>query len=226
MDKDDHQHPGSSIGPRIVVVADPPTDLDELCRLIDAEPGWQVIAACRTASDAIEVVSANLVDLVVADLNLPEMDELELVHRFTRDRPDLSCVIPAAEMNDEELAEATRNGVSGVVLKGQAQSALVDCIRSVVAGRTYVAGQGLNAVVSRIRERDAERRSILQKLTPRELEISRLAASGLRSREIAARLGISPGTVKLHLHSVYRKLDIQTRVELANLAQRLQLGQR
>ncbi|PST22053.1 DNA-binding response regulator [Mesorhizobium plurifarium] len=226
MDTEDHQHPGSSIGPRIVVVADRPTVLDDLCRLIDAEPGWKLIASCRTAADAIEVVSAGPVDLVVADLNLPEMDDLELVHYFSRYWPDLACVVLAASMNDEELAEATRNGVSGVLLEEQAESALIDCIRAVLAGRTYVAGRSLNAVVSRIRERDMERRAVLQKLTPRELEISRLAASGLRSREIAERLGISPGTVKLHLHSVYSKLDITTRVELANLAQRLQLGHR
>ncbi|ABR60814.1 response regulator [Sinorhizobium medicae] len=224
MDREDQTHSGSSISPRIVVIADHQTDLDELSRIIGAEPEWHLIAACRTAADAIDTLSANPVDLVLVDLDLTEMDDLELVRRFSREMPGLSCVILAAEMNDEELAEAMRNGVGGVVLKARAQSSLVDCIRAVVAGRTYLAGQSMNSVVSRIRERDAERRAVLQKLTPRELEISRLAASGLRSREIAARLGIAPGTVKLHLHSVYGKLNLTTRVELANLAQRLQLG--
>ena len=58
-----------------------------------------------------------------------------------------------------------------------------------------------------------------------EMEVSRLAAAGFRSRDIGAQLGISPGTVKLHLHSIYSKLDITSRVELANLSQRLQLDQ-
>ncbi|WP_309486600.1 response regulator transcription factor [Sinorhizobium sp. 8-89] len=224
MDEDNHQDPGSSMSSRIVVVDDHLIVLDGLRRLIDAEPGLQVVATCRTAADAIEAVSTKPVDLVVIDLRMPEMDGLDLVRRLRRDRPELACVILTADISDEELAEAMRNGVSGIVLKEQAPGALVECIRAVIAGRTYVADQGLGAAIDRIREREAERRSIMQKLTPRELEVSRLAAAGLRSREIAARLGIAPGTVKLHLHSVYGKLNITTRVELANISQRLHLG--
>lgn len=116
--------------------------------------------------------------------------------------------------------------MSGIVLKEQAPSALIECIRAVLEGRTYFTDRSLNAAIDRIRESDTERRSVMQKLTPRELEISCLAAAGLRSREIAARLGIAPGTVKLHLHSVYSKLNIATRVELANISQRLRFDTR
>ena len=224
MDTYNDQDPGSSMSPRIVVVDDHLIVLDGLRRLIEAESGWQVVAACRTAAEALEVVSTRTVDLVVADLRMPEMNGLDLVRRLRIDRPELACVILTADISDQELAEAMRNGVRGIVLKEQAPRALVECIRTVLAGRTPVVDQGLSAAIDRIGERDIERRSIMQKLTPRELEISRLAAAGLRSREIAVRLGIAPGTVKLHLHSVYSKLNITTRVELANISQRLQLG--
>nr|WP_244412134.1 response regulator transcription factor [Sinorhizobium sp. CCBAU 05631] len=212
------------MSPRIVVVDDHLIVLDGLRRLIDAEPGWQVVATCKTAAEALEVVSTRPVDLVVADLRMPEIDGLDLIRRLHGDRPELACVLLTADIGDQELAEAMRIGVRGIVLKEQAPSALVECIRAVMAGRTSVVDQGLTAEIDRIRERDIERRAVMQKLTPRELEISRLAAAGLRSREIALRLGIAPGTVKLHLHSVYSKLNITTRVELANISQRLQLG--
>ncbi|ACP22657.1 putative two-component system response regulator (plasmid) [Sinorhizobium fredii NGR234] len=224
MDADNHQDPGSSMSPRIVIVDDHLIVLDALCLLIAAESDWQVVAKCRTAAEAIEFVSTEPVDVVVLDLRMPEMSGLDLVRRLHGDRPELICVILTADISDEELAEAMRNGVRGVVLKEQAPSALIECIRSVMAGGTSVVDQSLSAAIERIGKRDVERRSVMQKLTPRELEISRLAAEGLRSREIAARLGITPGTVKLHLHSVYSKLDITTRVELANISQRLQLG--
>ncbi|PDT43349.1 MULTISPECIES: response regulator transcription factor [Sinorhizobium] len=224
MDSDNHQDTGPSVSPRIVVVDDHLIVLDGLRRLIDAEPGWQVVATCKTAAEALEVVSTRPVDLVVADLRMPEIDGLDLIRRLHGDRPELACVLLTADISDQELAEAMRIGVRGIVLKEQAPSALVECIRAVMAGRTSVVDQGLTAEIDRIRERDIERRAVMQKLTPRELEISRLAAAGLRSREIALRLGIAPGTVKLHLHSVYSKLNITTRVELANISQRLQLG--
>ena len=81
--------------------------------------------------------------------------------------------------------------VNGIVLKEQAPIVLLDCIRAVAAGGTYFIDQSLSAAFDRIRQRDEERDSILQVLTPREIEVSRLAAAGLRSREIGAELGIS-----------------------------------
>lgn len=224
MDSDNHQDPGSSMSGRIVIVDDHLIVLDALCLLVSAESDWQVVAKCSTAAEAIEVVSCELVDVVVLDLRMPEMTGLELVRRLHEDRPELACVILTADITDEELAEAMRNDVRGVVLKEQAPSVLIECIRAVMGGSAYLVDQSLSAAIDRIRERDVERRSVMQKLTPRELEISGLAAEGLRSREIAAQLGITPGTVKLHLHSVYSKLNITTRVELANISQRLQLG--
>ena len=223
MDTDSHQVPGAPMSLRIVVVDDHLIVLDGLRRMIETEPGWKVVATCRSAVHAMEVVAAEPVDLVVLDLRMPEMSGLDFVRRVRRDQPDLALVILTADISDGDLAEASRHRVNGIVLKEQAPTVLLDCIRAVVAGGTYFIDESLNAALDRIRTRDVERDSILQALTPREIEVSRLAAAGFRSREIGAELGISPGTVKLHLHSIYRKLDITTRVELANLSQRLQL---
>lgn len=223
MDSDHRHLAAAAVTLRLVIVDDHLIVLDGLRRMIETEPGWSVVATCRSAAHAIEVVVAEPVDLVVLDLRMPEMSGLELVRRLRRDRPKLRLVVLTADISDEDLAEATRHGVNGVVLKEQAPAVLLDCIRAVMAGETFFVDQNLSAALDRIHKRGAERDWVLQALTPREIEVSRLAAAGYRSRDIGARLGISPGTVKLHLHSIYSKLDISSRVELANLSQRLQL---
>jgi len=223
MDSDHRHLAAAAVTLRLVIVDDHLIVLDGLRRMIETEPGWSVVATCRSAAHAIEVVAAEPVDLVVLDLRMPEMSGLELVRRLRRDRPKLRLVVLTADISDEDLAEATRHGVNGVVLKEQAPAVLLDCIRAVMAGETFFVDQNLGAALDRIHKRGAERDWVLQALTPREIEVSRLAAAGYRSRDIGARLGISPGTVKLHLHSIYSKLDISSRVELANLSQRLQL---
>jgi DNA-binding NarL/FixJ family response regulator len=223
MDSDHRHVAAAGVTLRLVIVDDHLIVLDGLRRMIETEPGWSVVATCRSATHAIEVVAAEPVDLVVLDLRMPGMGGLELAKRLRRDRPGLRLVVLTADISDEDLAEATRHGVNGVVLKEQAPAVLLDCIRAVVAGGTFFIDESLNAALERIHKRGAERDWVLQALTPREMEVSRLAAAGYRSRDIGSQLGISPGTVKLHLHSIYNKLDISSRVELANLSQRLQL---
>ncbi|PDT50453.1 response regulator [Sinorhizobium fredii] len=224
MDADNHQHPDTSVSVRVVFVDDHLIILDGLRRLIETEPGWQVVATCRSAQHAIEVVAGETVDLVVLDLRMPDMNGLDLMRRLRTDRPDLPLIILTADISDEHLAEAMQHRVNGIVLKEQAPGALVECIRAVTAGRTYFTDQTVKAALDRIHEGNVAHEQVLMKLTPREIQVSRLAAAGLRSRDIAARLGIAPGTVKLHLHSVYSKLNITTRVELANLLRKLQLA--
>lgn len=210
---------------RLVIVDDHLIVLDGLRRMVETEPGWNVVALCRSAAHALEVVASEAVDLVVLDLRMPEMSGIELIRRLRPMRPDLPLVVLTADISDEDLSEAMRHGVNGVVLKEQAPDVLIDCIRSVMAGGTYFVDKTLDAALDRLHKRGAERDWVLQALTPREIEVSRLAAAGFRSRDIGVQLGISPGTVKLHLHSIYSKLDITSRVELANLSQRLQLDQ-
>ncbi|MBB4189122.1 response regulator transcription factor [Sinorhizobium terangae] len=221
MDKSDDHASDAAINLRVIVVDDHLIVLDGLRRLIETVPGWQVVATCQNAVQALDVLNSGSVDVVVLDLRMPEMSGLEFVRRVRR---GVTIVILTADIGDGQLEEAMQLGVSGIVLKEQAPVALLDCIRKVVAGGTYFHDPALKDALDRIREQETERSRILEALTQREIEVSRLAAMGMRSREIGTQLGISTGTVKLHLHSIYSKLGISTRVELANLSKRLQLN--
>ena len=214
MDRDDGRKADTL---RIVIVDDHLIVLDGLRRMIEVEADWQVIATCRSAAHAIEIIENEPVGLVVLDLRMREMSGLELIRHIRGRRPELAILVMTADINNEELAAVMRYRVNGIVLKEQAPAVLLECIR-MATGNTYFMDRNLVNALDRFRERAFEYDTRLRALTPREIEVSRLAAIGLRSREIGDELRISLGTVKLHLHSIYRKLGISTRVELAILA--------
>jgi DNA-binding NarL/FixJ family response regulator len=220
MDTYIDQIAGAPMSLRIVIVDDHLIVLDGLRRMIETEEDLRVVATCRSAFHAIEVIDGEQVDLVVVDLRMPGMSGLEFIHYIRTLRPDLPIVVLTADISDENLAIAMQYRVNGIVLKEQAPTVFLNCIRTVATGGTYFTDRNLVCALDSLRERDFQYNSLLQALTPREVEVSRLAADGLRSRAIGDELGISPGTVKLHLHSIYGKLGISTRVELANLAKR------
>lgn len=198
----------------IVIVDDHLIVLDGLQRLLEAQEGWTVVAACRNGAEAVSALEREAVDLLIVDLRMPGMDGVDLIKRVSRHRPLLPIIVLTAELNDHALAETLRYGVRGVVLKEEAAATLVTCIRTTLEQGSYL-GQG--EVARSIERLRGERGTTL---TRRELEISRLAAEGWRTGDIGSKLGISAGTVKIHLHSIYRKLDITTRVELANAVRR------
>ncbi|WP_063991828.1 MULTISPECIES: response regulator [Ensifer] len=220
MDTDLDQIAGAPMSLRVVIVDDHLIVLDGLRRMIEtAENAW-VVVTCRSAFDAIEAIDREQIDLVVVDLRMPGMSGLEFIHYIRTRWPDLPIVVLTADISDEELAIAMQYRVNGIVLKEQAPTIFLNCLRTVATGGTYFMDRNMACALDRLRERESKYNVLLQALTPREVEVSRLAADGLRSRAIGDELGISPGTVKLHLHSIYGKLGISTRVELANLAKR------
>ncbi|MEI3855792.1 MULTISPECIES: response regulator transcription factor [unclassified Ensifer] len=219
MDTYTDQIAGAPMSLRVVIVDDHLIVLDGLRRMIETEGDFRVVSTCRSAFHAIEVIDGEMVDLVVVDLRMPGMSGLDFIQYIRNRRPDLPIVVLTADIRDEDLAIAMQYRVNGIVLKEQAPTVFLSCLRTVAAGGTYFM-DNLGSALDRLHERGRQFSSLLQALTPREVEVSRLAADGLRSRAIGDELGISPGTVKLHLHSIYAKLGISTRVELANLAKR------
>ena len=130
----------------------------------------------------------------------------------------MRVVVLAGELGEEELLELVRLGVRGAVPKETAPEALVRCIRTVQAGGQWLEGQVAGRVVERLIAGGGANGRLPNGLTPREAELVQLVRQGLRNKEVATRLGISEGTVKIHLHRIYEKLGVTGRVELANHA--------
>jgi two-component system nitrate/nitrite response regulator NarL len=127
-------------------------------------------------------------------------------------------VLLAATASDRQLVCAIADGVQGIVLKEEALTELVRCIRAVAEGRKWLPMALVNAAL----ERETKRRSTSQRLTElltiRERQVVLLVADGLSNKEVARRLELSEGTVKIHLHNIYQKLNVNNRTTLAALA--------
>jgi len=158
-------------------------------------------------------------DILILDLRMPRGDGLEILRTLRREKLPTKVVLLAAALEEDEILDALRLGVRGVVLKELAPQLLVECVRKVHAGEQWLEKQLSSRVLETLLRREAGGRAASSVLTPREIEIVRMVASGLRNRELARRLGVTEGTVKIHLHNIYKKLKVQSRVELVLHAQ-------
>jgi RNA polymerase sigma factor (sigma-70 family) len=202
---------------RLVLADDHPLVLDGLLRLFEGEPDVTVVARCGDGEAALRAAREHRPDILVLDLRMPRLDGMGLLRRLAREGLGVRIVLLTAELGEDELLEAVRLGARGVVLKEMAPDLLVRCVRTVHAGGRWLEKEVAGRALERLVAREATRPK-LEELTPREVELVRLANAGLRNKEIAARLGLTEGTVKVHLHRVYEKLGVASRVELLNRA--------
>lgn len=206
----------------MLLVEDHAMVLDGLHRLLEAEPGFTVAGVARDVAGALAALEAGRFDVAIIDLRLPDGSGLDVARAAGSLNPAVRTVILTAKLSAYDLTLARRLKVRGLVLKEDAFSALARCVRTVATGGISFPdyGQETKADAKGTEVRDTP----LDQLTPRELEIARLTADGLRTRDVGTLLDISPGTVKIHLARVYDKLSITSRVELANLLNRLAEG--
>ena len=200
---------------RLVLADDHPIVLDGLEQLFRLEPDFEVVARCRDGEQALRAVREEAPDLLVLDIRMPGRDGLAVLAAIRDERLPTRVVLLTAALDDDQLVEAVRLGVRGVVLKETAPRLLVKAVREVLAGGQWLETGAMSRALRKLAQRDAGTREAERVLTPRELELVRMAAHGLRNREIAKRLCITEGTVKIHLHKIYQKLKIDGRLELA-----------
>ena len=199
---------------KLVLVDDHQVLLDGLEQLLGLEADFKVVGTCGTVAAGIRAADALRPDILILDLKLHNESGFSVLrHLATREAP--AVVVLTASDNEEDLLEAVRLGARGVVLKAMAPRTLERCIRTVSSGGKWltVEGQDLSA---RLAQRRIAEAKMAELLTSRELEVMRLLASRLDNEEIAQRLGISPGTAKIHIHHVYMKLGVSGRQELQN----------
>jgi DNA-binding NarL/FixJ family response regulator len=197
---------------RLVLVDDHPLVLKGLEQLLRSEPDFDVLATCGTAAEGLEAVQSLHPDVLILDLKLPDEGGLTVLRRLDPSTAPAVVVLTASQEEDD-LLDAARLGARGIVLKAMAPRVLEDCIRTVYAGGRQLSVDGVD-LSRRLEQRQTVETELEKILTPRELEILRLVAVRLDNQEIAARLSISVGTVKIHLHHVYEKLKLRGRHDL------------
>ena len=196
---------------RLVLVDDHPIVLAGLERLFTGLPGVEVVARCQTGREAIDATRNLSPDLVLLDLKLPDISGIQVLKTIRDERlPVKVGILSAAAMSDEVTA-AKQLGADGLLYKDLSPTELV--------AEVTRASAGLRPFPPELPE-DPAARSLKNALSARELQVVRAVSAGLRNRVIAEQLGIAEGTVKLHLHNIYEKLGIDSRLELMLLATR------
>jgi DNA-binding NarL/FixJ family response regulator len=205
---------------RLVLADDHPIVLDGLEQLFAMEGDLEVVARANSAEGALRALEEFRPDVLVLDLAMPDHDGLWVMHQAAAARLPTRIVLLTAHLDENKLLEAVKLNVAGVVLKEMAPRLLVECVRKVHAGEKWLEKQSVARAMDRMVRRDTELHRLSKLLTPREMEILRLAAEGLRNREISERLSITEGTVKIHIHNIYDKLGVSGRPQLILYATR------
>jgi two-component system nitrate/nitrite response regulator NarL len=176
-----------------------------------------VVAAVGDGNEGIKLARELNPDIILLDMRMPIIDGISVLIQLKKRELNMPIVILTTSSNEQDLLEALKNGASGYLLKDMEPDALVTALRDINAGKTVVAPH-LTSVLVRFIQGDTtaiEKQGPFSALTPREGEILKLIADGQGNKLIARNLGISDGTVKLHVKAVLRKLEVHSRVEAA-----------
>jgi two-component system, NarL family, nitrate/nitrite response regulator NarL len=209
---------------RLLLADDHRIVLDGLEQLLRLEEDFDVVGMCTRGAEVAPAVFRLRPDILVLDIRMPDQDGFAVL-RELKTRPHASrVVILAATLTEQELIEAIRLDVRGVVLKEMAPRLLVECIRKVHGGGRWLEKTMASSAIDTLARRESAQRELSGLLTIREIEIVRLIALGLQNKKIAEKLFISEGTVKIHLHHIYEKLHLNGRLELGLYARDKGLG--
>jgi len=202
---------------RLILVDDHPIVLGGLQQLFQRQPDVAVTAACPDTDSALAAILREPPDVLVLDLRMPGVNGLEFLRRLADQGLGIRTVLLTAAIDNDEVIEAVKLGVRGLVMKDSPPDTLVRCVRKVHDGGQWLDQETVSRAFRIAVDRETAARDTT--LTPRELEVVRMVAEGLRNRAIAGRLSISEGTVKVHLHNIYEKLGVDGRLELTLCAQ-------
>jgi DNA-binding NarL/FixJ family response regulator len=202
----------------VVLADDHPIVLAGLETVLHEAKDIKLLARCRDGEESLRAVRQHRPDVLVLDIRMPGKNGLEVLQELKREKLATRVVLLTAALDDNEVLEAVRLGVRGVILKEMTPDLLLQCIRKVHAGEQWLEKRSFQSALEKMLRREAAAKTV-SGLTPRELEIVRMVAAGLRNKEIAEKLTITEGTVKIHLHSVYQKLELDGRMALSLYAQ-------
>jgi len=183
--------------------------------------GIEVIAAIGDCEAGIMQVVESQPDIVLLDMRMPQMSGVEVLRQLRDKQQKMAISMLTTSRDEKDVIESLQGGAQGYLLKDMEPDDLITALNDILNGKTVVAPE-LTSVLARAVQGEtaesAETQDLFSELTPRESEILCHLAEGQSNKVIANQLGISEGTVKLHVKSILRKLDVNSRVEAAVIA--------
>jgi DNA-binding NarL/FixJ family response regulator len=199
---------------RIVLADDHPVVREGLAAVLETQPDFEIVGQANDGAEAVDMVSALKPDVVLLDLQMPQLDGVQALRAMRAEQRDLKALVFTAFDTDERIIGAVQAGAQGYLLKGAPRDELFNAIRVVARG-----GSTLQPVVAaKLLERMSTPVGAAEPLTEREQEVLGLMASGLQNKEIALKLGIRERTVKFHVSAILTKLGAGNRTEAVHVA--------
>ncbi|RCJ18377.1 DNA-binding response regulator [Nostoc sp. ATCC 43529] len=189
---------------RILIVDDHPVVRQGLAAMIDREPDMAVVGQVCNGREAVTAFRQHQPNVTLMDLRMPEMDGVAAITAICSEFENCRIIVLTTYDGDEDIYRGLKAGAKGYLLKDAEPDELLAAIRVVNAGQKYIPAS--------VGAKLAERVGILQ-LSPRELEVIRLMATGKTNQEIGAVLQISEGTVKYHVNNILSKLGVSDRIQ-------------
>ena len=196
---------------RILIAEDHTVVRDGLVAIITQEKDMEVVADTGDGQQAVELWKKNRPDVTLMDLRMPGLDGVNAIYAIRAADPNARIVVLTTFDGDEDIYRGMRAGAKSYLLKDVRREELFQCIREVHSGRMFVPP----AIAVKLAERLPA-----EELTPRELEVLRLLAAGKPNKLIGADLSITEVTVKSHVQSLFRKLNVLGRTEAIAVANR------
>lgn len=193
---------------------------DGIKTILERSTDFTVVAEAENGADAVQLSRKMNPDMVVMDIGLPGMNGIEATTEILRHRPDIKVVMLSMYGDENSVVAAIRSGARAFILKKASSGDLLDALRTVARGGSYLSSQVSDHLLTRIQKGDLEskNRGALDSLSPREMQVLRLVAEGKTSKEIASMLDLGLQTVRSYRKTLMKKIGVTNIAGLTQVA--------
>jgi DNA-binding NarL/FixJ family response regulator len=199
-----------------VIVADDNSVPSDVAGILSDHPDIDVVDVCSDGKAALGLIQQFIPDIAMIDVGMSDLNVLDIMSSIAANGLKTKVVCLTASPVGYDLTGAIALGVQGILVKGTAPDSIVDCVRDVFRGKRWLPGH-LEAAPKREIGRRRQVKPLIRTLTPRQRQIALLVCDGLSNKQLGAQLNLTEGTIKVHLHKIYRKLGVRNRTALSTL---------
>lgn len=199
---------------KIIIADDHSMVREGLKQLLELEGDIKVIGEASDGEDCLKLLQRVVPQILLLDIDMPKINGLDVLKKIKEKKIDLKVIILTVHNEIEYLLKAVEIGIDGYILKDSESAQLREAIFTVISGESYIQPSMIPMLESKIVERNTDQAKI-DLLTKRELEVLKLLSIGLYNKEIGEKLDISERTVKNHISSIFRKINVTDRTQAA-----------
>jgi RNA polymerase sigma factor (sigma-70 family) len=198
---------------KIAIVEDNKTTREGLETIVNLSPDYRCVCVCETAEEALRLIPKHQPEVVLMDIQLPNMSGVECVAQLKERIPSVQVIMVTVYQDPDRIFRALRAGASGYLLKRATPEQVLNAIRDVQQGGVPMSAEIARKVIAHFQNQTVT--SEVERLTPREREVLDLVVHGFSNKEIAERMSISVEAIRWHLKHIYHKLHVHSRTEAA-----------